>query len=147
MLDHDVDRVWAVVRDFHGLALWQPAVAASAMGAPAAGRAVRVLTMADGATVVESLAALDDSDRSLVYEIVTSPYPVQHYRGRLELRPVTSIGATFIGWSIVVNAHPDDATDLIESLRQGILHRGLRGLAAHLDASTGSSDLSSKKTS
>ncbi|WP_269856972.1 SRPBCC family protein [Streptomyces sp. RPT161] len=72
-----VTKVWLVVRDFGGLAIWQPAVADCVLSdaqAPDRVGCVRTLSMADGQTVVESLLALDDHARSLTYGIVSSPY-------------------------------------------------------------------------
>ncbi|WP_078897954.1 SRPBCC family protein [Streptomyces rimosus] len=83
-----ITTVSRVVRDFAGLAAWQPAVAGCVLadtGAPDRVGCVRTLSMADGKTVVESLLALDDRTRSLTYGIVSSPCPVQSYRATLRV--------------------------------------------------------------
>jgi len=70
--------VWALVRDFTGIAAWHPLVQAS----QAAGRqepvrpgVIRQLTMADGSSVAEELVRLSEEDRSLTYRMLP-PFPL-----------------------------------------------------------------------
>ncbi|MFD7665645.1 SRPBCC family protein [Streptomyces sp. NPDC059788] len=124
--------VWRVVRDFGGLATWQPAVAGCVLSdaeAPDRVGCVRTLSMADGETVVESLLALDDHTRSLTYGIVSSPYPVQSYRATMRVLPVTATDETFVGWSVDFDCDRSDAEELSETFRSDIFAAGLRGLA------------------
>ncbi|TVT56699.1 SRPBCC family protein [Amycolatopsis rhizosphaerae] len=107
-------QAWRVVRDFGGLADWQPAVARSELrGAGPSDRvgAVRSLRMADGATVVETLVELDDDRMSLTYDIVDSPYSVHFYRATMHVFPVTSTGEAFVAWSVVFDCDPAHADD------------------------------------
>ncbi|MEV0265441.1 SRPBCC family protein [Streptomyces sp. NPDC050617] len=129
-----VTRVWRAVRDFGGLAAWQPAVTSCVLtssDAPDRVGCVRTLSMSDGETVVESLLALDDHALSLTYGIVSSPYPVQSYRATMRVAPVTATDETFIYWSVAFDCDRADTDELTETFRTGIFTAGLRGLADH----------------
>ncbi|WP_116202932.1 SRPBCC family protein [Amycolatopsis circi] len=131
----DAAAVWRVVRDFGGLPAWQPAVTDSALGegdAPDRVGSVRTLTTADGGTVVEALASHDDSERSLSYEILDSPYSVRRYRGAIRVAPVTTTGESFVEWSVVFDCDAAEADALVALFRDGVLATGLRGLAEHV---------------
>ncbi|WP_411123999.1 SRPBCC family protein [Streptomyces sp. x-19] len=129
-----VTTVWRVVRDFGGLAAWQPAVADCVLSdgqAPDRVGCVRTLSMADGEIVVESLLALDDHARSLTYGIVSSPYPVQRYRATMRVLPLTATDETFVGWSVNFDCDQAHADELANNFRTDIFAAGLRGLADH----------------
>jgi len=101
-LDADIDRVWAVVGDFHGVAKWISALETCvARGGRASGElgAIREFTTRAGTTLQEQLVAYDDAGRSYSYEFVgTIPYPVGSYRGTAHLLPIVEDGTTFIEW-------------------------------------------------
>ncbi|MGA6159946.1 SRPBCC family protein [Stenotrophomonas sp. NPDC087984] len=127
-----VTTVWRVVRDFGGLATWQPAVAGCVLEeAPDRVGCLRTLSMADGETVVESLLALDDHTRSLAYGIVSSPYPVQSYRATMRVLPLTATDETFVAWSVNFDCDRADTDELTKTFRTDIFTAGLRGLADH----------------
>ncbi|KUL37499.1 hypothetical protein ADL22_21315 [Streptomyces sp. NRRL F-4489] len=129
-----VTTVWRVVRDFGGLAAWQPAVADCVLaGAEAPDRVgcVRTLSMADGETVVESLLALDDRTRSLTYGIVSSPYPVRSYQATMWVLPLTATDETFVGWSVNFDCDRAHTDELTKTFRTDVFAAGLRGLADH----------------
>lgn len=126
------ERVWRVVRDYGGLADWQPAVTRCVLdrehGTGEVG-AVRHLTMDDGATVVETLVGLDDRRRLLEYAIVDSPYPVDDYAATIQVLPITDVGHALVVWTLVFDCEPALADDLARSFRDGIFARGLHSLA------------------
>jgi len=101
-LPADIDRVWAVVGDFHGVAKWISAIdTCVARGGRAAGElgAIREFTTRGGATLQETLVAYDGVGHSYSYEFVgTIPYPVSSYRGTAHLLPIVEDGTTFIEW-------------------------------------------------
>lgn len=132
--------VWRTVRDFDGLPGWHPAIAASTLTAGASASeigAVRTLSLADGGTVVERLVALDDHDRSLVYAIVESPFPVTGYRSTIRVVPLTSTGESFVEWSLVFDCDHVDAERLEDLFGQGVFATGLEGLRAQFDGNAG----------
>lgn len=137
-----VDAVWGVVREFNGLPTWHPAIATSELesdGASDRVGAVRHLGLAgdDGGEVREVLAALNDSERTLVYEILSSPFPVRLYRSTIQVFPVTETGESFVAWSVVFDCDASDADQMIGVFRDGVYATGLRGLREHFGGSAG----------
>ena len=135
------DAVWAVVRDFDGLPTWHPAIATSALrdgDAPDRPGAVRTLGLADGGDpVVELLAALDDRERTLVYEILSSPFPVRLYRSTIRVIPLTTTGESVVEWRLVFDCDAADADHLTELFGSGVFATGLEGLSAHFSVNRG----------
>ncbi|HEY2223615.1 SRPBCC family protein [Actinomycetospora sp.] len=132
----DAAAVWAVVRDFDGLPRWHPAIASSELETPGDSvGAVRRLTLGDGGQVRELLASLDDTARSLTYEILTSPFPVRLYRSTMRVVPVTTTGESFVEWGVVFDCDSGDAEQLTELFGQGVFAGGLTGLGAHFSPS------------
>lgn len=128
--------VWAVVRDFDGLPRWHPAIAASELETPGDSvGAVRRLTLGDGGEVREVLTALDDTSRTLVYEILTSPFPVRRYRSTIRAVPLTTTGESFVEWGVVFDCDSGDEEQLVELFGQGVFGTGLTGLQDHFSSS------------
>ena len=102
-LDHDVDTVWAVVGDFHGLPAWVGRIrsgeAEDGSGRGPVGSVRRLTLEPEGRTVRERLVRYDEAGRSYSYEFADAiPFPVSVYRGSVRVRPITDSGATFIEW-------------------------------------------------
>ena len=136
-LPADVDRVWAVVGDFHGVAKWMSLLdTCVARGSRASGElgAIREVTTRDGTTVQERLVAYDGAGHSYSYEFVgTIPYPVSSYRGTAHLLPIVEDGTTFIEWFGDFEAESDIREDVRSQFEQlyavfiGDLRRHLAG--------------------
>ncbi len=98
----DIDRAWAIVGDFYGVAKWMSLLdTCVAHGGHASGElgAIREVTTSDGRTVQERLVAYDGVGHSYSYEFVGAiPYPVSSYRGTAHLLPIVEDGTTFIEW-------------------------------------------------
>ena len=75
------DDVWAVVRDFGGLAGWAPGVESCRVEGDD-----RILTLM-GMEIVERLYRRDDDERVLVYGIVSGPVPVEHHEATITVIP------------------------------------------------------------
>ena len=130
--------VWAVVRDFDGIPRWHPGIESSELETPGDSvGAVRRLTLGDGGEVREVLVALDDTTRTLVYEILTSPFPVRLYRSTMRVVPVTTTGDSFVEWGVVFDCDSGDAEQLVDLFGGGVFGGGLSGLGAHFSASVG----------
>lgn len=132
----DVEAVWGVVRDFDGLPAWHPAIASSSLrdGArPDQVAAVRVLGMAGdgGGEVIERLVSLDETTRTLVYQIVESPFAVRLYRSTIRVVPLTTTGESFVEWSVVFDCDVADAAGLVETFGSGVFATGLQGLSEY----------------
>lgn len=103
VIDAPVEKVWSAIRDFHNLS-WAPNVVTSAEKVGETGGqdvgAVRVLN----GVFRETLLTFDAEDRTFSYSIDDGPSPVaqgevQDYVGRVQVRPVTEGGGTFVEWS------------------------------------------------
>jgi hypothetical protein len=131
----DAAAVWAAVRDFDGLPRWHPAIETSELETPGDSvGAVRHLTLGDGGEVREVLVALDDTTRTLTYEILTSPFPIRLYRATMRVVPVTTTGESFVEWGVVFDCDSPDADRLVEFFGEGVFGGGLAGLGAHFSA-------------
>jgi hypothetical protein len=102
-IDADIETVWSVLRDFHGIDRWVDRIrsAGSEDGpGPAAVGSVRRLTMEpDGRVVRERLVHYDAPGHRYSYEFAgDQPFPVRAYRGTVHLLPVTQSGMTFAEW-------------------------------------------------
>jgi hypothetical protein len=106
----DIDRVWAVFGDFHGVAKWVWAVdSCMAVGGRASGEpgAIREYTRRDGITMQERLVAYDGVGHSYSYEFVGAvPFPVSCFRGTLRLSPIVEDGTTFVELVAEFEAEP-----------------------------------------
>ncbi|MBV6755007.1 SRPBCC family protein [Rhodococcus opacus] len=80
ILDHDAASVWAVVRDVGSVADWFPAMANSEP--TGSGRRV---TLADGATLVESTVTLDEDLRRFQYRVVGGDLGVDSHLGTIDV--------------------------------------------------------------
>ena len=103
IVDADVESVWAVLGDFHGLAGWigriQESIAEGGTGPGGVGSVRRLTLYPDGRQVRERLVGYDAPAHRYSYEFADAiPYPVRSYRGTVHLLPVTSTGATFLEW-------------------------------------------------
>ncbi|MGW7576497.1 SRPBCC family protein [Streptomyces sp. NPDC054765] len=127
----DATAVWRLIRDFNGLPAWQPGVTHSTLrdgDAPDRVGSVRTLTLRMGEEVSETLVALDDHSRSLTYDIVRSPYPVQNYRSTLRVIPLTSTGESVVEWTLTFDCAPAVAEELTGTFKDDVFAAGLRGL-------------------
>lgn len=103
VIDADIQDVWSLISDFHGIHRWVTRIrtAQPEDGAgPAAVGSVRRLTMEpDGRLVRERLVHYDAPGRRYSYEFVgDQPFPVRAYRGTVRLLPVTRSSTTFVEW-------------------------------------------------
>jgi hypothetical protein len=101
--DSDIDTVWSVLRDFHGMPAWlgriRESTAEDGAGPGAVGSIRRLILEPDGRQVRERLVQYDAPGHRYSYEFVgESPYPVRFYRGTVHLLPITDRGATFVEW-------------------------------------------------
>ncbi|MGB7755140.1 MAG: SRPBCC family protein [Salinisphaera sp.] len=132
----DVDAVWAVIRDFNGLADWHPAIADSTIehGRPAdAVGCVRSFHLVDGGHIREQLTELSDAHRRMRYIILDSPMPVTGYDASVELLPVTENGTSLVVWKAEFEVGPDDAKSTVQTVADGVFRAGLAALAERLE--------------
>jgi len=95
-----LDKVWAAVKDFDGLAKWHPGFSGDVLVSGSNGTvgAVRKLTIKDGPVVVERLVAYDEAGHSYRYRITESPLPLADYSSTITVKPGKA-GMTEVIWS------------------------------------------------
>ncbi len=104
------DAVWAIVRDFHGLAGWMPGIDSSEPDGDD-----RVLSMM-GMTIRERLVKLDEAAKSITYSIVDGA-PVESHEATITVHPAD--GGSRVTWD--VTATPDEMAGLMQGVYQGSL--------------------------
>ena len=104
------DAVWAVVRDFHGLAGWMPGIEESVADGDD-----RVLSMM-GMSIRERLVKMDEGSKSLTYSIVDGA-PVESHEATITVHDAD--GGSRVTWD--VTATPDDMAGLMQGVYQQAL--------------------------
>jgi ligand-binding SRPBCC domain-containing protein len=91
VLDAPVEEVWAAVRAFDGVVVWNPGVATARMetGSPTAVGSVRHLDIVDGTVFRETLLAHSDIEHFYTYDILESPLPCWNYVSTHRFVPIT----------------------------------------------------------
>lgn len=134
VIEASADDVWALLRDFGGLAAWHPALDTCEIEpgppSPQPG-AVRRLTNQAG-TFRERLLSVDDAARSLSYEFLESPFPVRRYVSTVRVAPVTDTGHAFAEWWAEFDADGGDEQQLTDTFAKGVFGGGLRAIADRL---------------
>jgi len=127
VIDAPVHEVWKTIRPFDSLPAWHPHVATCIVeDQQPADRVgcVRRIRQHTGGIVVETLLALSDLERRIVYDIVESPMPVQNYVATLTLHEVTEGNKTFAFWSVEFDT-PDTQRERMITLLQDVFRSGL----------------------
>lgn len=124
-------QVWALVRDFNGLARWTPFVADSRieLGAPADQvGCVRNFRLKDGGAIRERLLALSDYDLSCTYSILESPMGVENYIATLSVTPVTDGDRSFVEWTAEFDCAPGREQELVGHIGRNVFQAAFRSL-------------------
>lgn len=117
---------WKAIGDFCAIVNWHPAVA-KCEPSTKDGATMRLLTLKDGAKILEKLLSFDDKAMAYTYSIVDAgPLPVADYISTLAVKPHDS-GST-ITWSGKFDSKGDDAKS-IDAI-SGVYQDGLASLAA-----------------
>jgi Polyketide cyclase / dehydrase and lipid transport len=112
IVDAPADDVWAVVRDFNGLATWNAQmVPTSEIEDGKSGDqvgAVRNFTLANGANLREQLLAHSDRERSYSYSFQKHPFEgVENYVATIHVVPVTDTNQSLVEWWTVFDCAPE----------------------------------------
>lgn len=127
----DIDRVWAVVRDFNGMPNWHPLIDRSRIETSEPSDRVgciRNFHLTDGANIREKLLSISDLDHSFWYEILDSHMPLTNYVAGLELQKVTDGPATFGRWRASFNCDPSEEANLVELISENVFQAGFDAL-------------------
>jgi Polyketide cyclase / dehydrase and lipid transport len=131
VINGSADAVWAVVRDFNGLAKWTPFVADSRIegGLPADKvGCIRNFRLKDGGLIREQLLTLSDYDYQCTYSILESPMGVENYVATLKLTPVTDGNTTFAEWWAEFDPPMGKEKELADGIGQGVFQTAFNQL-------------------
>ncbi|MEK0083700.1 SRPBCC family protein [Benzoatithermus flavus] len=134
VVDASADAVWALIRDFNGLATWHPAVTDSVIEDGKAGDqvgAVRSFHLQDGAHLRERLLSFSDVERSYSYNFEKTPFAVRNYHATLKVSPVTDSGKAFVEWWTTFDCEPEKIEAWVETFAGAVFKSGLDALKAH----------------
>lgn len=134
VLDAPVEEVWAAVRAFDGVVVWNPGVATARMetGSPTAVGSVRHLDIVDGTVFRETLLAHSDIEHFYTYDILESPLPCWKYVSTHRFVPITDGNKTLGIWEAEFDCAPENEAELGEIVGDRIYVNGMRGLNEHL---------------
>jgi hypothetical protein len=121
VLDHPADIVWSLIRDFNNYPAYIEGVSESAIEDERRGDEVGAIRRFCylGLWVRQRLVKHSDTAHSLTYAgLEPLPYPTElslqpvspvRYEGTMSVRSIVEGNRTFIEWSVVLEAEPDDA--------------------------------------
>jgi len=134
IIDAPIDKVWAAVRNFDGVAHWNPGVTVARMesGAPTETGHIRHLDIADGTVFRETLLAHSDRDYSYTYDIVEGPLPCNNYVSTNRFISITDGNKTLGIWEGEFDCTPEDETELNHIVGTLIYRDAMRGLNQYL---------------
>ena len=137
ILDHPVDRVWDVLRDFNGHDWWHPAIAESAIERGSAADevgCVRRFKLQDGSELREQLLTLSDLEQTYSYCLLETPIPLLNYVAHVRLVPVTDGDRTFWQWDSTFTTPAGRERELADLVANDIYDAGFAAIRKHLDA-------------
>ena len=107
-IDRSADDVWAIVRDFGGIAAWSPGLDSCTVDGDE--RTVKMF----GMEILERLVSSDDTARQLVYSVIGG-VPVTHHEATITVTPAGA--GSHVTW--VAKVEPDEMTDLMKRSYDG----------------------------
>ena len=129
-VDNSSATVWKLVGNFNSLDVWHPAVIKSELnGAATKVGTRRLLTLGDGATILESLLAYSAAKNTYSYSIIKSPLPVANYKATITLTPVDE-GHTLMKWTSTFDAN-GVSDEQAASIIGGIYDAGMAKVVAN----------------
>lgn len=129
----EIDRVWAVVRDFNAMPVWHPLIKDSRIEAGAPSDqigCVRNFTLTDGSRVREQLLSLSDFDHSFSYSILETDLPLLNYTASLSFERVTDGGVTFGCWRAKFDTPTGQEEALSDRVANDVFQAGFDALKA-----------------
>ena len=124
IIDASIEAVWEQVRDFDGVANWNPGVAKASLesGSATATGSIRQLEIVDGSIFRETLLAHSDLEYFYTYDILESPLPCENYIATHRFIEITDGNRTLGIWEGAFDCDPADETDLEHIVGQLIYH-------------------------
>lgn len=122
VIDAPISDVWARVRQFDGVADWNPGVALATLesGSSTEVGAIRRLEIIDGSVFRETLLAHSDLEHFYSYDIIESPLPCRNYLSSHRFIEITDGSRTLGIWQGEFDCAPDDEQILEANVGDGI---------------------------
>ncbi len=135
IIDATLDRVWAAVRRFDGVAVWNSGVELAELenGDPTAIGTIRKLHIPDGSIFRETLLAHSDVEHFYTYDIIESPLPVTGYVSTHRFIPITHTEQTLGIWESRFECAPGDCAEMERVVGDAIYINGMTGLNKFLN--------------
>lgn len=131
-LDAAPTTVWKMIGGFNHLDVWHPVVTGSELqGKGMKPGDIRVLSLANGASITEKLIAHSDEQKTYTYAITESPLPVKDYVSTITVS-TASDGKSQVEWRSTFNANDAPDSKAVETIT-GIYDAGLNTLAKHFN--------------
>lgn len=129
-LNVPADVVWAAIRNIGRLDVWFPIIETCRIEGDGAG-ASRYMTIANGGgDIKDTIEEIDDVNMRLVYLRPVSPFPVNYYKGTVEVFKSYD-GLGIVIWTIDFESKPEDAVSVAELVYSAI-SAGLDGMEKDL---------------
>lgn len=135
IMDHPVETVWKVLRDFNGHDNWHPAVADSQVERGFSSDkigCVRRFHLQDGSELREQLLMLSDADMAFSYCLLDTPVPLLNYVAHVRLIPVTDGDMTFWHWESRFDTPAGQEAELEQMVGTDIYEAGFEAVRNHL---------------
>ncbi len=135
VIDHPIEAVWAVLRDFNGHDRWHPAVADSIIERGQTSDrvgCVRRFHLRDGSELRELLLTLSDADTAFSYCLLETPVPLFNYVAHVRLAPVTDGDRTFWHWESRFDTPAGRDSELAALVGREIYEGGFAAIRAHM---------------
>ncbi len=134
IIDAPIEKTWAAVRAFDGVAAWNPGVEEATLedGVATQVGVVRSLKVVDGTIFRETLLAHSDVETFYTYDILESPLPVTGYVSAHRFIPITHGNQTLSIWESRFECAPEDATEMEQVIGDTIYIGGMTGLRMFL---------------
>lgn len=114
------DEVWALIKDFGGLAGWMPGIDTCELSADGTERVVGMM----GMEITERLVRCDDDARVIAYGIVAGPVAVEHHEATITVNPAG--GSSHVTYDV-------DVDDSMVDMMHGMYAKSLEVLKTRLE--------------
>lgn len=114
----NADQTWAAISSIGRLDRWFPIIADCSVFGTGEG-ATRILTLVDGGKINDRIEFIDHQQRSLRYNRIESPFPVQSYFGTVKVCKVNDAHAE-LSWTVEIDVQEEQREAMA-----GLIHRAL----------------------
>lgn len=121
-------KAWDAIRNIEGLDRWFPIIDSCRVEGSGVG-AMRYMTL-EGGAITDLIESVDDGRKRFVYLRTTSPFPVTHYRGTVEVFDSYD-GQAVLTWTIDFESKPEDS-EAVAVLVKGAISDGIDGMEREL---------------